>query len=381
MQKQKTYILGCRYISKFKRALEHGGFSSVSTLTQRFIKASLCIRFSNALKLTFIAVTSTREPIRNMRPGLFKDKYNMLVKYKKMPSVELKYNLREQVKNMKSDLLRSDTVDLSKTRWPMNKRNLVSGHRVNSKGEMRAPLVGKTNVFMTMLPDNDLTEYQSKYFKRDIAKTLNDDDANVKSFYLFGNLDNTTESNATETISLETLIDNLLHNSFQKKTDDTKNETQSINFTENKKNKTKKVTERTTSNKNDTMNMISVNSVADKEDKNKYTEYSVSGSNKFNEMIINLSQRIEKQNNTSMKIAKRVVSDFDEEVTPLITNTEPLNDTNSSFTENVTEMNLTETVNQETISTTSADSAETMATQKNRHRRTRKSKISESNTL
>lgn len=332
-----------------------------------------------------------KSPIEEtMRSDLFKDKHNMIVKYKMMPSVEVRYNLREQVKNKKSDFLKVQNVDISKTRWPMNKRNLVTGHKVQSMIEKRVPLVGKTNFFMAMMPANDVVaEYPPKYFKRDIKKFLSDDEANAKGFYLFENPDNTTtEYLMNETISLETLIDNLINNSFKTKTNDTKNES-SLNPSgkESTLNITEVIIEETTLNENITMsNSIKETSEnftnQQNDDENKYTDDFVTTSTfKINEIITNLSKRIEKQNNTSMKIAKLIVGDFGEEDTTLTTTSEAYKiQSSSSFTENEIEVDGTETTNQETTSTTIANLKETMVTKKNRQRRARKLQNSKNNT-
>lgn len=118
------------------------------------------------------------------------------------------------------------------------------------------------------------------------------------------------------------------------------------------------------------------------DDENKYTDDFVTTSTfKINEIITNLSKRIEKQNNTSMKIAKLIVGDFGEEDTTLTTTSEAYKiQSSSSFTENEIEVDGTETTNQETTSTTIANLKETMVTKKNRQRRARKLQNSKNNT-
>lgn len=310
------------------------------------------------------------EPVHAMRHDIFKEKYSMHLKHKKMPSLDLKYKLREQVRNIKSDLLKIEPVDLSKTRWPMNKRNMASTHKTRSEMEKRAP-TDKSNHYM--LPTNEYAAYLLKYFKRDIAKSLNSDDEGVKAIYLFENVDSSTENNSTVTaISLETLIDNLIKNRFNTTLHAAKNVTKSNTVADERKRKentTKVVTERTgyvvnkTNLANETVNIISISP----------------STNKFNEMIINLSKRIEKQNNTSIEIAKRVVGYVNEEDAHFFTNTTTLKN-DEDFTKNRT-MKIEEkyTFNQETKSTTSADFKKTMPTKKNRQRISQKLHNSKSN--
>lgn len=196
-------------------------------------------------------------------------------------------------------------MDLSKTRWPMNKHNIL-GHRLRTNVE-KSPVVGRSKFFMSMLTDNNVADYPPKYFKRDIKKSADDYETNLKEVYVYDAADNATDFTS---FSLETLIDNLIKINYESNSD-------------------KNVTEPKTNNENKfptDFNVIPLNLTAHPKtanistnlnqevDNNKYSEQNES-TNEISGMILNLEKRIEKQNNTSMEMAKRIVTDIDLEIT------------------------------------------------------------------
>uniref|UniRef100_A0A2A4JW44 Uncharacterized protein n=1 Tax=Heliothis virescens TaxID=7102 RepID=A0A2A4JW44_HELVI len=256
--------------------------------------------------------------IANMRPDPFKDRYKILFKYKKMPKVELKYNLGEQVKNMKSDMLKSEHVDVSKTRWPMNKidRRLGGQRTMHSEPQVQK---GTTNprYFMNIFPDKDVTSYPPKYFKRELPNNTHNEDerVDIKAIYVVGKTE--SENGA---FSLEKLIDSLIESSFDNNatTPETEIEYKPVvnqtvvkieeqNQTAIKEDSPKRAM------KNETTNIISMNLTNENVDKNKYSDDFIMLNNSHNvsEMIATLSKRIDKQNNTSLEMMRRITGDFE----------------------------------------------------------------------
>ncbi|XP_073959213.1 uncharacterized protein [Choristoneura fumiferana] len=111
--------------------------------------------------------SNTEKPVapveNNLRPSLFKDRYNTLIKYKRMPKVELKYNLREQVRTMKSAKLKIESVDVSKTRWPHPKQI----HQKNIETDSETY---ETNMVM----ENNPTLVNKGFSKRENTGSRND---------------------------------------------------------------------------------------------------------------------------------------------------------------------------------------------------------------
>lgn len=298
-----------------------------------------------------------------MRPDVFKNKYSMLVKHKKTPNVKLKYNLREQVKYMKADQIKTESFEFSKTRWPQNK---PYGRRHNTRA---APSIGRTNVFMSMLPADHYAEYTPKYTKRDIASTLNSDDPIAKAFYLYESSVNKTDIDVETPISLETLIDNLIQNSITAKHTENNNTARNVDDENPTENITTVIIETTTS--NGTVDVITQNVTDETIDKNNDTDDIPTTTNKFNEMIRNLSQRIDIQNNTSLKLASRITTEFDEERS-LDKNVK----TNfTAYETNTAKMDETDLAPYNEIEPTTATVRDNIATKKNRQKRVKNSKL------
>ncbi|CAB3256132.1 unnamed protein product [Arctia plantaginis] len=265
----------------------------------------------------------------NHRPDPFKDRYKILLKYKKMPKVELKYNLGEQVKNVKSDVLKKDNVDISKTRWPLNK---ISSSRI-SRPRLYSENQGNddSKFFKTSYSEKEVPVYPPKYFKRELINGTNNNtngiDINVEPTSGKSEFDNYS-------YSLEKLIDSLIESSF--KPNETVIQVDSKVFQESNKQVIKEAEISTTeqilettetattegittevpiteiTQINDNTNVISMNLTNENIDKNKYIETDVTNStDNINEMIASLSKKIELQNNTSLEIMRRMTGNFE----------------------------------------------------------------------
>lgn len=247
-----------------------------------------------------------------MRPDPFKDRYKILFKSKKMPKVELRYNLREQVKNMKigSDLLKVETKDVSKTRWPKGKQlfNDQQVYKANEKQHERR--IAESGISPGV---NGAAPFTSKYFKRDLRRNEKDDiDVEVDSLTEIPDpLDN-------KNFSIETLIENLIGKNFEGKRD---TDAGSDIYEDSKGNVSTEVTPSNDSihspdiykTANESPCVMSMNMTNQNVEENKYLEDSAIVKERmdqwknytFNEMITALSKRIEKQNNTSMEIMRQ----------------------------------------------------------------------------
>ncbi|KAJ8733659.1 hypothetical protein PYW07_014210 [Mythimna separata] len=255
---------------------------------------------------------SENSMITNMRPDPFKDRYKILFKYKKMPKVELKYNHGEQVKNMKSEVLKTENVDVSKTRWPMNKIDRRMG--VGQPSVRQTADVPKTTsnnrYFMSVFPGKDAS-YPPKYFKRELQNNTNGE-VDIKAIYVVGKSE--SENNA---FSLEKLIDSLIESSFDNNATSPGAGVETTTLVNEKSNQIEELNEADKdkssyhSIKKET-NIISMNFTNENVDKNKYSDDIMANNSKnVGDMIAKLSKRIEIQNNTSLEIMKRLTGGFE----------------------------------------------------------------------
>ncbi|XP_028035908.1 asparagine-rich protein-like [Bombyx mandarina] len=238
-----------------------------------------------------IAIPET-DFMKELRPDPFKDKYKALLKSRKTPRVELRYNVRDQVKNMKSDALRHENIDLLKTRWPLKKYNKVNGQFVFQNNNDNAPL--KSNkFFMTTNQENEVNRNgQSKYFKRDLGNISKVD---LKTVYNVGTIDAAIQNT---TLSIETLIENLLEKSFDGNNTDVEINIEINNSNILNHNKLNHSYYPSIVNKTTEMNRTNIYN------QNSDDKRSVMNKvNNYNELINILSKKIEEQNNTSMEMA------------------------------------------------------------------------------
>ncbi|XP_045761507.1 uncharacterized protein LOC123864854 [Maniola jurtina] len=246
------------------------------------------------------------------RPNPFKE---LVLKYKKVPKLEMKYNLREQVKNKNSEKLNKEkNIDISKTRWPSNK-HLLHGkspfHR--ERNYKKIGDTKQTKFFVSMYPDNDPLSYSPVYYKKLLAKRDNNNGVNVEAMYLY--------QADTANFTLEALIDNLIESSLDKSKKDTRLRLNieldedidkesmteaNINFADlhfllDRENETHSTLNNTA------VSIISMNSTNEDIDINKYShDMDATNQNTFSEMIASMSKEIEKQNKASMEFLGRV---------------------------------------------------------------------------
>ncbi|KAJ0181464.1 hypothetical protein K1T71_003549 [Dendrolimus kikuchii] len=133
----------------------------------------------------------------------FKDKYKFVFQYKKLPKVQIKYNLREQVRNTKADVLKLESGDVLKSRWPVKRVNKIKENKIYSNLHM-SPISNNKKFFMSLTPGNEVSD-SAKYFKRDT------NEVNIKAIYILENRDKIDQNPG---FSLETLIDNLIEDTL-----------------------------------------------------------------------------------------------------------------------------------------------------------------------
>ncbi|XP_013148529.1 PREDICTED: uncharacterized protein LOC106111103 [Papilio polytes] len=137
-----------------------------------------------------------------------KDRYKMVFKYKRIPKVEMRYNLREQVKNVKTDKQKHENYDMSNQRWPKGKHWIHSRQLVESIPPLKIDENRAKKYYM--FTENDPTKYTSpKYFKRDASKFTNEEAINVETLYIYQ-----TDTDSPN-MSVESVIDNLIESSFE----------------------------------------------------------------------------------------------------------------------------------------------------------------------
>ncbi|KPJ14866.1 hypothetical protein RR48_02192 [Papilio machaon] len=150
------------------------------------------------------------EVIKNemFKTNPLKDRYKMVFKYKRLPKVEMRYNLREQVKNVKTDKQKHENYDMSNQRWPKGKHWIHSRQLI--EGIPPFKIDDNRSKKYYMFTENDPTKYTSpKYFKRDASKFTNEEAINVETLYLYQ-----TDTDSPN-MSVESVIDNLIESSFE----------------------------------------------------------------------------------------------------------------------------------------------------------------------
>ncbi|XP_047507671.1 uncharacterized protein LOC125051419 [Pieris napi] len=238
---------------------------------------------------------TTERPLNEftMRPNPFTE---LVFKQKMLPKLKMRYNLREQVKNTKPRKLKRDSVKLSKTRWPLNKQILNIKHPLNQiihKGDD-----DKKQINFEPAIRQEATNYTPKYFKKYLAKRENGD-VNVEALYLY----ETDSAN----FSLEALIDNMIEGSLLENTNNVK-----LNLNINMNNsdelsETRKFPRNFTDFSSDKIDLevISLNSSG--LESVKYIEPLEKDEKKnITKMIETMSNEIDKQNNISVEIVKKI---------------------------------------------------------------------------
>lgn len=234
---------------------------------------------------------------RDLHPDPFKDRYKTIFKYRKSPKVHLRYNLREQVKNMKSDVIKIEKIDLSKTRWPgIEKKQFFLEAPVSEKALHSYPTLGISV---------DHPQYPNRFFKRDTAKN------NAK---LLDEIDIVSE----KSFLLENLIENLIESSFGPLQNDTELDLSlNVDYYNDSFTTSESITLPSKRNLvpkmiiiNETTNVVSINNTDENIDNNKYTGVAKEEDaykNVYNEMITKLSKHIDNQNNHSMELMEQIL--------------------------------------------------------------------------
>ncbi|CAH0722998.1 unnamed protein product, partial [Brenthis ino] len=227
-------------------------------------------------------------------PNPFKE---LVLKYKKLPKLEMRYNLREQVKNSKASKSKRDRLDVSKTRWPMN-RHFLHGKKLFNSLYKNNNRIKQTKFFISMSPEVesviDVPVYKSFINKRE------DTGANMEALYLY----KTDIAN----FSLETLIDNLILSTIDKnkviKTfDETTTSTQDMQMTDS--------LILNDANTNHDSTDINVKMSFTKEDiaNNYLNVLNITNKPNYAEMITTLSKEIDKQNNITIEMVKGFIEE------------------------------------------------------------------------
>lgn len=251
----------------------------------------------NTPKNIFVSVKTDESVFRDLHPDPFKDRYKTIFKYRKSPKVHLRYNLREQVKNMKSDVIKIEKIDVSKTRWPgIEKKQFF----------LEAPVSDKAlHVYPSLGISVDHPQYPNRFFKRDTAKNKVNmlDDVDIVS---------------DKSFLLENLIENLIESSFGPLQNDTELDLSvNLDFYNDSLTTNEPITPPSKRNIvpkmiiiNETTNVVSINNTDENIDSNKYTGVAKEEDtykNVYNEMITKLSKHIDNQNNHSMELMEQIL--------------------------------------------------------------------------
>lgn len=284
-----------------------------------------------------------------------------------MPKVQLRYNLREQVKN-KMDSVRIEKIDVSKTRWPVNKHMQINDNkRVILESKYRDKV---DNIFPKYFPTMSAEEERAQFqfqFKRDLT---NKNKLPGKT----GILNEAEDDIENPTYSLENLIENLIETSFGIVHNDTEIDFKtSFDYSQNNfttpepftiPNKRSIFIGNATIIINETT-VLSMNSTNENLNHNKYEDDSYSGEsykNAFKEMIQSMSENIDQQNNSSIEIMERFIG---KRLDVNVENTSCNND----ITINATANDITTTTQSATVVTNRSEGATKM---KSRQKVTRK---------
>lgn len=198
---------------------------------------------------------------------------------------------------MKSDVIKIEKIDVSKTRWPgIEKKQFFLEAPVSDKALHSYPSLGISV---------DHPQYPNRFFKRDTAKnninTLDEvDTVSEKSFLL------------------ENLIENLIESSFGPLQNDTELDLSvNVDYFNDSLTTGEPITLPSKRNLvpkmiiiNETTNVVSINNTNENIDNNKYTGVAKEEDtykNVYNEMITKLSKHIDNQNNHSMELMEQIL--------------------------------------------------------------------------
>lgn len=249
------------------------------------------------LTILFVLANVDESVFRDLHPDPFKDRYKTIFKYRKSPKVHLRYNLREQVKNMKSDVIKIEKIDVSKTRWPgIEKKQFFLEAPVSEKALHSYPSLGISV---------DHPQYPNRFFKRDTAKNS-------------ANILDEVDTVSDKSFLLENLIENLIESSFGPLQNDTELDLSvNMDYYNDSLTTSEPITLPSKRNLvpkmiiiNETTNVVSINNTDENIDNNKYTGVAKDENNYknvYNEMISKLSKHIDNQNNHSMELMEQIL--------------------------------------------------------------------------
>ncbi|XP_046975479.1 uncharacterized protein LOC124541603 [Vanessa cardui] len=124
----------------------------------------------------------------------------LVFKYRKVPKLEMRYNLREKVKKTRSDKMKTNKLDMSRTRWSMNKL-FGAKHLLNKIRHYKKDADASRTFFASMFPEIEALSTQQK----SLAKREDGSSFNVDALYIYK-----TDAN----FSVEKLIDDIIINSL-----------------------------------------------------------------------------------------------------------------------------------------------------------------------
>ncbi|XP_059049137.1 uncharacterized protein LOC131844306 [Achroia grisella] len=288
-------------------------------------------------------LTKEKPSVKDLHLDPFDSRYKIIYSNKKVPKIEFRYDLKQHVNNMKSKSMKLEAIDITKTRWPLNQHNI---HVNGPKSYKTEKIIGENRRY-DVIQHTDFRNkhfYPSKYFKRDIAMKNHGEDIDRKTICLIDKRDSDKDITG---FSLETLINNLIDNSFElaNNTEFDLNikriDPEYINVNTDSLNYTREVQSKLNE---DAVNIFSKNSTNSFEEHKQVNDMNLFREDNFrniyNEMIVSLSKQIEKQNNTSLGLMEYLVENNKKIATEQISSTESDKTTISVATTPSTESTL-----------------------------------------
>lgn len=198
---------------------------------------------------------------------------------------------------MKSDVIKIEKIDISKTKWPgVEKRQFFLEAPVSDKPLHSYPSLGISV---------DHPQYPNRFFKRDTAKN---------NLEILDEVDMVSE----KSFLLENLIENLIESGFGPLQNDTELDLSvNVDYYNNSLTTNEPITLPSKRNLvpkmiiiNETTNVVSINNTDQNIDNNKYNGVAKEQDtyrNVYNEMITKLSKHIDNQNNHSMELMEQIL--------------------------------------------------------------------------
>lgn len=161
----------------------------------------------------------------------------------------MRYNLREKVKNTRSEKIKRDKLDVSKTRWPTSKHLFQGRPLLNNIRHFKKDDDFQKTLFASIFPEIESANH--KLNKNKFLSKRDDKSVNIDSLCVY-----TTDAN----FSIENLIDDLIINSLDDNNNIKTNEslattTEIVNKNDSKTNNVDNIT---------TVNILSINAIKKK---------------------------------------------------------------------------------------------------------------------